>query len=124
LKLRGYISLASVDESAAKVEKPGGKICMPKTAVPEMGYFVICQDPENNTFALWENQRNRKISAPTRCKALDISPAAARRLPDRLGIALDMRPPTASPARTVRPRPDRRPILNATKPKGFQEAVR
>jgi hypothetical protein len=27
----------------------------------------------------------------------------------------DMRPPAASPARTVRPRPDRRPILNATK---------
>src|SRR5262249_31309095 len=42
-------------------------------------------------------------------------PAAVRRPPDRLRIALDMRPPTASPARTVRPRPDRRPILIATK---------
>src|ERR1700746_86162 len=41
-------------------------------------------------------------------------PAAVRRPPDRLRIDLDMRPPTASPARTVRPRPDRRPILNAT----------
>jgi hypothetical protein len=41
-------------------------------------------------------------------------PAAVRRPPDRLRIDLDMRPPTASPARTVRPRPDRWPILNAT----------
>ena len=49
-----YVNVESVDESAAKVEKLGGKICMAKTAVPEMGYFVICQDPENNTFALWE----------------------------------------------------------------------
>jgi hypothetical protein len=49
-----------VDESAAKVEKLGGKICMPKTAVPQMGYFVICQDPEKNTFALWEKNDSAK----------------------------------------------------------------
>src|SRR5262249_52982286 len=58
--ITSYISVASVDESAAKVEKLGGKICLPKTAVPEMGYFVICQDPENNTFALWENSQTAK----------------------------------------------------------------
>ena len=51
---------ASVDDSAAMVEKLGGKICMPKTAVPQMGYFVICQDPENNTFALWEMNESAK----------------------------------------------------------------
>jgi predicted enzyme related to lactoylglutathione lyase len=50
----------SVDQSAAKVEKLGGKICMPKTAVPQMGYFVICQDTENNVFALWEKNENAK----------------------------------------------------------------
>ena len=49
-----YVGVTSVDESAAKVEKLGGKICMPKTAVPHMGYFVVCQDTENNMFALWE----------------------------------------------------------------------
>jgi uncharacterized protein len=38
----------------AKVEKLGGKICTPKTAVPQIGYFSICQDTEGNTFALWE----------------------------------------------------------------------
>jgi len=28
--------------------------------VPQMGYFVVCQDTENNTFALWEmNERAR-----------------------------------------------------------------
>jgi uncharacterized protein len=58
--ITSYISVASVDESAAKVEKLGGKICMPKTAVPEMGYFVICRDPENNTFALWESSETAK----------------------------------------------------------------
>ena len=49
-----YINVESVDKSAAKVQKLGGRICMSKTAVPEMGYFVICEDTEGNTFALWE----------------------------------------------------------------------
>src|SRR5213594_4898966 len=58
--ITSYINVSSVDESAAKVEKLGGKICKPKTAVPQMGFFAICQDTENNTFALWEmNERAR-----------------------------------------------------------------
>ncbi|MDB6108490.1 MAG: uncharacterized protein JWR69_240 [Pedosphaera sp.] len=52
--ITNYINVASVTKSAAKVVKLGGKICMPKTTVPHMGYFVICQDTENNMFALWE----------------------------------------------------------------------
>jgi len=52
--ITNYIGVPSVDEAAAKVEKLGGKICMEKTAVPQMGYFVICSDTEKNTFALWE----------------------------------------------------------------------
>ena len=58
--ITNYVGVASVDESAVKVEKLGGKICMAKTAVPEMGYFAICQDPENNVFALWEGNENAK----------------------------------------------------------------
>ena len=49
-----YIGVTSVDEYAAKVEKLGGKILVPKKAVPGMGYFVICMDTENNTFGIWE----------------------------------------------------------------------
>ncbi|MBN1909285.1 MAG: hypothetical protein JW818_06070, partial [Pirellulales bacterium] len=52
--ITNYIDVPSVDESAAKVQKLGGKIVMPKTPVPGMGYFVICLDTENNAFGLWE----------------------------------------------------------------------
>jgi uncharacterized protein len=52
--ITNYISVPSVTRAAAKVEKLGGKICMPKTAVPGMGYFVVCLDTEGNQFALWE----------------------------------------------------------------------
>jgi predicted enzyme related to lactoylglutathione lyase len=33
---------------------------MPKTAVPSMGYFVVCMDTENNMFALWEKAEKAK----------------------------------------------------------------
>lgn len=49
-----YVPVPSVDKAMAKVEKLGGIICKPKTAVPHMGHFAICEDTENNTFELWE----------------------------------------------------------------------
>ena len=58
--ITNYVNVPSVEKAAARVGKLGGKICMSKTAVPGMGYFAICQDPENNTFALWERSENAK----------------------------------------------------------------
>src|SRR5258706_11674567 len=58
--ITSYFNVSSVDQFSAKVEKLGGKICMPKTAVPQMGYFAICQDTENNTFALREKNEKAK----------------------------------------------------------------
>lgn len=53
-QITDYIGVPSVDEYAAKVEMLGGKVMVPKKAVPGMGYFVICMDTENNSFGIWE----------------------------------------------------------------------
>jgi predicted enzyme related to lactoylglutathione lyase len=58
--ITNYIAVPSVDKAAARVEKLGGKICMGKTAVPRMGYFIVCSDTENNQFALWEADEGAK----------------------------------------------------------------
>ena len=58
--ITNYVHVNSVDKYASKVEKLGGKICMSKTPVPGMGYFVVCQDQENNMFALWERDTKAK----------------------------------------------------------------
>ena len=50
-----YISVDSVDKFADKIAKLGGKISMGKTAVPQMGYFAVCQDTEGNAFGVWES---------------------------------------------------------------------
>src|SRR5262245_40794685 len=49
-----YILVSSVNRFMTKVKKLGGTICREKTAVVGMGYFAICQDTEENTFAIWE----------------------------------------------------------------------
>lgn len=59
-KITNYIDVASVDDYAAKVEKLGGKIVVPKMAVPGMGYYAVCLDTENNPFGLWEDDTNAK----------------------------------------------------------------
>jgi predicted enzyme related to lactoylglutathione lyase len=55
-----YISVDSVDKFADKIAKLGGKISMAKTAVPQMGYFAVCQDTEGNGFGIWETDPNAK----------------------------------------------------------------
>jgi predicted enzyme related to lactoylglutathione lyase len=51
-----YIHVKSVDEYTTKVEQLGGKINVPKTRIPKMGYFAICSDTEHNTFGLVETE--------------------------------------------------------------------
>jgi len=50
-----YISVESVEAFSQKVVSLGGKVIVPKMAVPQMGYFTTCLDPDGNCFALWED---------------------------------------------------------------------
>ena len=55
-----HIDVKSVDEYSSKVQQLGGKVHVPKTSVPGMGYFAICLDTENNAFGIWETNENAK----------------------------------------------------------------
>ena len=59
-QVTNYINVKSVDEYKSKVEKLGGKVVSPKKAVPGMGYFALCVDTENNSFAIWESNGSAK----------------------------------------------------------------
>jgi predicted enzyme related to lactoylglutathione lyase len=58
--ITNYIDVKSVEEYSFKVEQLGGKVVMKKTPVTGMGYFAVCLDTENNTFALWESDNTAK----------------------------------------------------------------
>jgi uncharacterized protein len=59
-QVTNYIDVKSVDEYSSKVQKLGGKVVAPKHAVPGMGYFALCLDTENNSFAIWETNEGAK----------------------------------------------------------------
>ncbi len=50
-----YIDVSSADRYIVKIQRLGGKVLVPKTAVPGMRYFVVCEDTEDNAFGIWEN---------------------------------------------------------------------
>jgi uncharacterized protein len=58
--ITNYVGVDSVTEFSKKIEKLGGRICLAKTAVPQMGYFAICQDTEGNSFGIWQTDASAK----------------------------------------------------------------
>ena len=58
--ITSYIFVESISKYAANVEKLGGKVHVPKTEVPQMGYFAICEDTEKNVFGLWESSNDAR----------------------------------------------------------------
>jgi uncharacterized protein len=55
-----YFDVKSVQEYSAKVEQLGGKVIMPKSPVPGMGYMAGCKDSENNGFGIFELDETAK----------------------------------------------------------------
>jgi len=59
-RITNYIGVPSIDEHLVKAKKLGAKVTMEKTSVPGWGYLAILTDTENNTFGLWEENKNAK----------------------------------------------------------------
>lgn len=49
-----YFTVSDVEESARKVEALGGKIVIPKTALPTIGWAVVARDPAGNSLGLFQ----------------------------------------------------------------------
>jgi len=50
-----YFDVESVDKASEKLIALGGQVLMGKQAVPQMGWFAVCRDPEGNAFGLWQD---------------------------------------------------------------------
>jgi hypothetical protein len=57
-RITNYVDVPSVDKYLVKLKQLGGKILLPKTPIPGFGYLAVCLDTENNTFGLWETDKN------------------------------------------------------------------
>ena len=49
-----FVNVASLDDTVALVQKLGGSIVRPKTAVPKTAWVTIVADPAKNIFGVWQ----------------------------------------------------------------------
>ncbi|MCA1556519.1 MAG: VOC family protein [Acidobacteria bacterium] len=54
------IDVPSVDDYAQKITEHGGKVVMPKGAVPGIGYIAYCEDTEGNVFGIMQFDSSAK----------------------------------------------------------------
>jgi len=54
------IDVPSVDDFTAKISGAGGKVLVPKVAIPGVGWFALCLDTEGNKFGLMEDDPKAK----------------------------------------------------------------
>ena len=50
-----YVTVHSLDASVKQAESMGAKVMRPKSAVPKMGWFATLVDPQQNVFAMWQD---------------------------------------------------------------------
>ncbi len=53
-----YVDTDDIDASLAKVEQLGGKVMLPRSEIPGMGWFALFSDPSGNQIGLFEDLEN------------------------------------------------------------------
>ena len=54
------IPVPSLDQTIKKIEKSGGRICVPKMAIPKIGWLAYAEDPAGNIFGILEPDTDAK----------------------------------------------------------------
>jgi uncharacterized protein len=54
------VSVTSFEEAVKRIAEAGGKILMPKMAVPGVGYMTYCKDTEGNVFGIMQTDPTAK----------------------------------------------------------------
>ncbi len=54
-----YVNSDDIEASLAKAESLGGTTTVPKTEIPDVGWFAIFTDPTGNTMALYKSKESQ-----------------------------------------------------------------
>jgi predicted enzyme related to lactoylglutathione lyase len=54
------IAVESLDRTIKEIQQAGGKICVPKMAIPNVGWLAYAEDPAGNVFGIIEPDTNAK----------------------------------------------------------------
>ena len=61
-----YILTEEIEETARKIERAGGAILVPKSEIPNMGWFAIFRDPAGIAQALFQGREQPRQRASSR----------------------------------------------------------
>jgi predicted enzyme related to lactoylglutathione lyase len=53
-------AVESLEKTIKKLEQTGGKVCVPKMAIPKIGWLAYAEDPQGNVFGIIEPDTNAK----------------------------------------------------------------
>ena len=51
------IQVSKIETFFRRIEQSGGRVIIHKTALPNIGWFGVCQDTEGNTFVISESKK-------------------------------------------------------------------
>ncbi len=54
------VAVKSLDQTMKKIEQCRGKICVPKMAIPKIGWLAYAEDPAGNVFGIIEPDPDAK----------------------------------------------------------------
>jgi len=54
------IAVPSLDQSIKKIEQRGGRVCVPKMEIPNIGWLAYAEDPAGNVFGVIEPHSTAK----------------------------------------------------------------
>jgi uncharacterized protein len=54
------VAVEALSETIKKIEQRGGKICVPKMAVPKIGWLAYAADPAGNVFGILQPDETAK----------------------------------------------------------------
>jgi predicted enzyme related to lactoylglutathione lyase len=54
------VAVKFLDQTIRQIEQRGGKICVPKMAIPKVGWLAYAADPAGNVFGVIEPDTNAK----------------------------------------------------------------
>lgn len=49
-----YVHVVAIDETVVEVQRLGGSVLRPKSAVARTAWYAVVADPEGNIFAVWQ----------------------------------------------------------------------
>jgi len=53
-----YVHVDSLDNTLERLQRLGGKVVFPRSAVPKTGWYSVVEDPQGNMFALFQPDPN------------------------------------------------------------------